>query len=131
MSDPNKCEAFFPLNGLLDLGTTDMKISSLAIPDCCSAPCILKRGTNVSVTIQFKTDKNFVEMTQMLCGEFGACVRLPSLPTDFCKYTTCPIEAGKVYTAKVELPVLKEYPPVGLPSTSHSHKSTFVMSACV
>lgn len=94
------------------IGSTDMKISSLSLPGCCAPPCILKRGTNVSVTIEFTTDKTFATMTQSLCGEFGACVKLPSLPPDFCKYTTCPVEASKMYSAKVELPVLKTYPPV-------------------
>ena len=90
-----------------------MKITNVSVADCCSAPCILKRGTNGTVTIQFSTDQAYTTMTQKMCGELGhSCFGLSSLPTDFCKFTTCPVEAGKSYTAKIEIPILKEYPPV-------------------
>ena len=89
-----------------------MKVSDLVLPGCCSAPCVLKRGTNASITLSFSTDKNYTAMNQSICGEFGACIKLPSLPADFCKYATCPMTAGTAYKATVGLPVLTTYPKV-------------------
>lgn len=95
------------------IGSTDMTISNISVPNCCSAPCVLKRGTNVSVTIDFTTDKTYAEMTQQLCGRIGGgCIVLQSLPKDFCKYTTCPVVTGTKYSAVVQLPILLEWPPV-------------------
>ncbi len=91
-----------------------MKVSSISIPNCCAAPCILQKGSNVSVTIEFTADKTYDKMSQKLCGEVAPdfCATLGTLPTDFCKYATCPIEAGKMYSVKVQLPILSNYPNV-------------------
>ena len=94
-------------------GSTDFKITGASIPNCCGVPCIMKRGTNTSITVEFTSDKNFTQMSQNMCAELsGTCVNMPGLPTDFCKYTTCPIAAGKPSTAKIELPILSTYPKV-------------------
>ena len=92
-----------------------MKIVSLSIPGCCSPPCVLKRGTNATVTVVFTTDKSYKSMSQKLCGELnGLCIGINALPLDFCQFVAgnCPIEAGKQYSAKIELPIAENYPPV-------------------
>ena len=116
----------FPMTStslVTSLGSTDMKITSLLLTNCCAVPCTLMRGTNATMKIEFVTTKHFDTMTQALCGEISAetsdaCVKFPSLPSDFCKFTTCPIELGKTYLATITLPVLKVYPKVCWNSTA-------------
>ena len=94
-------------------GSTDIKVDSITIPGCCASPCVIKKGSNISVTLNFTTDKNYTTMTQKACGEFGpTCVTLPTLDTKLCDFLTCPVTTGKMNTAKVQLPVQKTYPSV-------------------
>ena len=90
-----------------------MRISGVFIPNCCIVPCVIDRGTNVSMRVDFTVDKTYSTMTLRECTEFGAdeCVG-PELSWDFCRFTTCPIEKKKQYSAKVILPVDKTSPPV-------------------
>ena len=40
-----------------DCGSTGVKITNVVIPNCCQNPCVLKRGANNTVTVDFTPSK--------------------------------------------------------------------------
>lgn len=98
---------------------TDVKVTGVDVPGCTAAPCVLKRGTNVSITATFTTAKAFSNLSNKLYGEIGGVdVPFPGYPSDqvdACKLgVTCPTTAGGSSSEKITLPVKSSDPAITL-----------------
>lgn len=98
-----------------DCGSKLANIQSIGVSNCedSAKECILKRNTNVTISINFTPTK---DVTQMETEVHGIIMNLPvpfPLPQpDACKESgmTCPLPAGKEVNYKATLPILKSYP---------------------
>lgn len=112
------CWAVTPFK-LCEGAPTDLKVTGAVVPNCDAAPCEIKKGTNVSISITFTASKAFSTIQNKVYGEIaGVDVPFPGWPadqTDVCKLgVKCPTKAGQSYTEKVLLPVATSDPPITL-----------------
>ncbi|XP_013136334.1 PREDICTED: ecdysteroid-regulated 16 kDa protein [Papilio polytes] len=77
--------------------------------------CILKRNTNVTISLEFTPTKDIKNLETEVHGVImNLPVPFPLPQPDACKDTglSCPLKAGEVANYKSTLPVLKSYPKV-------------------
>ncbi|CAG0902038.1 unnamed protein product [Cyprideis torosa] len=101
-----------------DCGSPDGEIGSVSIfPDCgSSTSCILSRGTNVTLTVEFQSKVKSVSAKSVVHGILGGIpIPFPLSEPDACKsgsLDVCPVTAGKGLVYKENLPIKTIYPPV-------------------
>ncbi|KAL5008048.1 hypothetical protein ScPMuIL_013629 [Solemya velum] len=88
------------------------------VTPCPSEPCIFIKGTNMSVTVNFKSVENATALTTQVYGiVLGQKIPFPNLPNpNGCidSGMTCPLVAGNIYTYRTLLPVMRTYPNIRL-----------------
>ena len=100
-----------------DCGSTKSVVSSVDINPCDAEPCVLHKGTNVSVSIEFTPNE---DVTAGKAVVHGIIMHVPApfpLPdADLCKFSspTCPLKAGQKYVYKNNLEVKSIYPSLRL-----------------
>ncbi|XP_050407691.1 NPC intracellular cholesterol transporter 2 [Patella vulgata] len=77
-----------------DCGSVKGSINSIDVSSCATEPCQFRRGTNISVTINFKANEAVTGATTVVHGIIAG-VRVPfPVPSDACKNMACPIASG-------------------------------------
>ncbi|XP_074026159.1 NPC intracellular cholesterol transporter 2 homolog a [Leptinotarsa decemlineata] len=98
-----------------DCGSEVGSIVSVDIIGCDDKPrCPLKKGTNATMNITFKSNVDTTNLKAVVYGVIG--VKIPfELPNDDgCKDSgiVCPIKAGETYRYTTTMPILTSYPRV-------------------
>ncbi|XP_008557348.1 NPC intracellular cholesterol transporter 2 homolog a [Microplitis demolitor] len=99
-----------------DCGSKVGKYNNVTVSDCepDAATCILKRGTDASITISFDVDKDISAVKAVVHGVIGgAPLPFPFSHPDGCQTSglTCPLtKASGPYTYTTTLHVEKLYP---------------------
>ncbi|XP_019633349.1 PREDICTED: epididymal secretory protein E1-like [Branchiostoma belcheri] len=98
-----------------DCGSKVAKINSINITPCATEPCQLVKGQNVSVVLEFTTNKQITKASAVVHA-IVLDVRVPhEIPNpDACKDSglKCPIAAGGTYNYTSSLLVSKSYPSI-------------------
>ncbi|EDV27931.1 expressed hypothetical protein [Trichoplax adhaerens] len=100
-----------------DCGSQVGKVKSLSINPCTSQPCILKRGTNVTVTINFSPSESIKKIQAVVFGVLeGVPIPFPLPNPNGCSNSgvKCPLEKSAMYKYHSIIPVKKIYPAVTL-----------------
>lgn len=99
-----------------DCGSKTGSIVSVDVTDCNRVPCQFQRGKNYTLTLKFKSNANSKTIVNHVYGVI-AHVPIPfHLPNDNgCELgLTCPIKSGDTLTEAVTLPILDQYPKIGV-----------------
>ncbi|XP_019870709.1 NPC intracellular cholesterol transporter 2 homolog a-like [Aethina tumida] len=107
------CAVFCDIN---DCGSVNGEIVSVTVGGCHPpARCILKRGTNATIEISFKTKEDIDELKAVVHG-IVLNVPLPfAIPNSNACVDSgieCPMKSGQTYKYVASLPVENEYPKV-------------------
>nr|WJJ70412.1 venom protein U-MPTX.6-Mc26 [Megalopyge crispata] len=96
--------------------------NSVEISDCPKSPCLLKRGTNKSVSITFTPTKNIKDLIAHVEANIGGVVSpfpgfdgtsvCDKIQTEDGQKASCPLKAGTRYVYKDSFQVFKSYPKV-------------------
>ncbi|XP_046431229.1 NPC intracellular cholesterol transporter 2 homolog a-like [Neodiprion virginianus] len=106
---------------ILDCGSKLGSYSRVQIAGCDTSdqPCVLHKGKNASIEIDFTTYEDATDLKAVVHGTV-MIVPIPfDLPNaDACQYSksgiTCPMRKGQSYKYKAELPVSTRYPSVSV-----------------
>ncbi|XP_013400008.1 epididymal secretory protein E1 [Lingula anatina] len=97
------------------------KLITVAVDSCpdlkndSTAPCELKRGTNVTMSVTFSSVKDSKKLNAVVHGIIaGVPVPFPFDHPDGCDKSgiTCPISTGQTYTYKAVLAISSSYPSI-------------------
>ncbi|KAL5515791.1 hypothetical protein EMCRGX_G001011 [Ephydatia muelleri] len=77
-------------------GSNNLVINNVEVEGCTAAPCVLTRGTIVSVTITFTPERQISDLTNKL---YGLLLRV-----------TCPMSPGTQYVQVVSLFIPLDWP---------------------
>ncbi|XP_053399245.1 NPC intracellular cholesterol transporter 2-like [Mercenaria mercenaria] len=82
-----------------DCGSVDARINSIRVMQCEREPCIVHKGQDYTVLVNFTATRTVQEAHNHLHGGLGFLqVPFPLNPENACgKNVPCPIEAGKTY----------------------------------
>lgn len=100
-----------------DCGSSDGQVKSLSITGCESSDtCVLKKGSDVALTIEFTSN---VTSPSVQVKAYGVLERIPipfSVPQpDGCQSgVKCPVQPAGSYTYRGSFPIKPEYPPLSL-----------------
>ncbi|XP_071509720.1 NPC intracellular cholesterol transporter 2-like [Diadema antillarum] len=96
--------------------TDTFKVKDVIVEGCSTPPCILKKGTNVSVQIDFTAEEVTPNVTAKVYGVIaGVDVKFPLPNPDACTTgVTCPTKSGATYTYKNNLLIESVYPDIQL-----------------
>jgi len=88
------------------------EIHSLSVKGCDRQPCIMLKGDNVSITIDFTPSKSYASLT---AGAYWTTavvdLPMPGMDINGCNYVEqCPIEAGQRITYSQTINIRPEYP---------------------
>ncbi|XP_068682438.1 NPC intracellular cholesterol transporter 2-like [Montipora foliosa] len=91
-------------------------LKEVDITPCSPQPCILKRGSEDTIKVTFLPKVNITAAKSIVSGRIGLAPFFLPFPLDnpdVCKDhgIKCPMIAGKQYTFKTVLPILRAYPP--------------------
>ena len=111
----------YPCKGIKTPGS----IKKLEITGCDSYPCILKRGSNSSINMQFDSKTRITDLKLKITGMLNNKeVPFMTLDTDHCQNTIqeilktkskkCNLKRNTVYNYSYALPVKAEYPTVSV-----------------
>ena len=111
----------FPCKGMKSMGA----IKKLEIPGCENYPCVLKRGSNSSINVQFNSKSRINDLKLKITGmRNNKEVPFMTLDGDHCQNTIqelvkeksdkCLIKRNQVYNYSYALPVKAEYPTVSV-----------------
>ncbi|KAI2805325.1 Phosphatidylglycerol/phosphatidylinositol transfer protein [Blomia tropicalis] len=95
------------------------QINSITVSECqnTDSVCLLKRDTNVSISIQFTPTYNASSVQVVIKGEIGG-VPIPFVvkPSEACTNygLVCPLKVNQMETFKLELPIKSIYPTIGV-----------------
>jgi Niemann-Pick C2 protein len=93
-------------------------VSDVKIPGCETTPvCILKKGTNASIEIDFKSGEDTKTAKSEVHGIIaGISIPFPLDNPDVCNGcgVTCPLLSGSLYTYKTHIEVKSGYPSVSV-----------------
>ncbi|KPI90959.1 PREDICTED: ecdysteroid-regulated 16 kDa protein-like [Papilio xuthus] len=100
-----------------DCGSNLSTLQKVEVSGCSdnAKECILKRNTNVTISLEFTPSKDIKNLETEVHGVImNLPVPFPLPQPDACKDTglRCPLKAGDVANYKSTLPVLKSYPKV-------------------
>ncbi|KAL1505416.1 hypothetical protein ABEB36_004988 [Hypothenemus hampei] len=100
-----------------DCGSLDGSIVSVEISKCATDAkrCILRRNTNATMKITFKSNKESDNLKAVVHGVImRAAIPFPLPNPDGCKDSgiQCPIQPGSSYSYVTSMPVLSAYPRV-------------------
>ncbi|ENN72835.1 hypothetical protein HUJ04_009631 [Dendroctonus ponderosae] len=100
-----------------DCGSLDGAIEGLEVSKCAATArrCILRRNTNATMTIKFKTNTDSDSLKAVVHGMIMGMPVPFSLPNpNGCKDSgvDCPIHAGNSYQYVTSMPILSSYPRV-------------------
>ncbi|XP_070579236.1 NPC intracellular cholesterol transporter 2 homolog a-like [Ptychodera flava] len=93
------------------------KIKSVDVDPCPQEPCVLKKGTNVTVHIDFTAGENITAVKASVHGIIAEVpIPFPLKNPDGCKDSglKCPLEAGKEFVYFSTIQVLQSYPAIKL-----------------
>ncbi|KAG5674159.1 hypothetical protein PVAND_004143 [Polypedilum vanderplanki] len=96
------------------------KFTRVTVTDCDESQerCILKKGTNATITIDFELDVETENEVKAVCfGKLGALEVPFKLPNpNACKDSglECPLKKNVAYTYEASFPILKVYPKVNV-----------------
>ncbi|KAG7174090.1 NPC intracellular cholesterol transporter 2-like [Homarus americanus] len=98
-----------------DCGST-AELKEVSISNCGTPPCVLKRGEDIIVDINFDNNVATETLTTKVTGTIGG-IEIPWLGvvSDACTSLIegdCPLEAGEEVKYSAKAPVLNEYPAV-------------------
>ncbi|GAB1601458.1 NPC intracellular cholesterol transporter 2 homolog a-like [Argonauta hians] len=96
-----------------DLGT----LSEVRISGCTDTVCILKKGTNVTIEVDFTATDDIPSLKDAVYGIIaGVKVPFPTSQPDACngKNLECPLKKGQKYTYKSLIPISTSYPSLKL-----------------
>lgn len=99
-----------------DCGSKTGTIESVKITDCDKPPCKFQRGKNYTLSLDFKSNTDTISLVNHVYGII-AHVPVPfHLPNDnACELgISCPIKSGDSLSESVTLPILNQYPKIGL-----------------
>ena len=92
-------------------GPKDAVINSVDITPCEKQPCKLYKGTNVTMTINFKANTEQASLKAKVCGKIGpACVPFPLPKPDVCESIECPVPADSTNSYSITLPIQYSFP---------------------
>jgi hypothetical protein len=111
----------FPCKGIKPMGA----IQKLEIPGCERYPCVLKRGSNSSINVQFTSKSRINDLKLKITGMLNNKeVPFMTLDGDHCQNTIqelvqeksqkCLIKRNQSYNYSYALPVKAEYPTVSV-----------------
>ncbi|XP_078675410.1 NPC intracellular cholesterol transporter 2-like [Branchiostoma floridae x Branchiostoma belcheri] len=106
-----------PVPVFKDCGSKVAKINSINITPCETEPCPLVKGHNVSVVLEFTTNKQITKASAVVHAILsGVRVPYPLQNPDGCKDSglKCPIAGGGTYNYTSSLLVSKTYPSIKL-----------------
>ncbi|XP_012278741.1 protein NPC2 homolog [Orussus abietinus] len=102
-----------------DCGSKLGRFTEVSVSGCetSQSVCVLKRGTNATIEIQFIVDQDIKDVRAVVFGVIlDVPVPFPIPNSDACSDTnsglTCPLAKGGEYRYKTSLPVSKKYPTV-------------------
>ncbi|XP_059620201.1 NPC intracellular cholesterol transporter 2 homolog a [Phlebotomus argentipes] len=100
-----------------DCGSKAGSFSKVEVTNCNmdAPPCILKRNSNVTISIEFTPDIECNDVTAVVHGDLlGVQVPFPISNPNACQSpgVDCPIQPQTTYSYTATLPVLKSYPKV-------------------
>uniref|UniRef100_A0A1L8E2Z2 Putative major epididymal secretory protein he1 n=1 Tax=Nyssomyia neivai TaxID=330878 RepID=A0A1L8E2Z2_9DIPT len=100
-----------------DCGSKAGSFSKVEVTNCNpdQPPCILKRNTNATISIEFTPTIECSAITAVVHGDLmGVSVPFPISNPNACTSSgvDCPVKAGTKYLYTATLPVLKSYPKV-------------------
>ncbi|XP_035206801.1 NPC intracellular cholesterol transporter 2-like [Stegodyphus dumicola] len=94
------------------------KVNSVTISDCPDSldECPLKRGTEASISIGFKSNSETKTLKAVVHGIIsGVPLPFPLPQPDGCKSgVSCPVQKGQSYTYANKLKVKNSYPPLAV-----------------
>lgn len=99
-----------------DCGSKTGSIESVDITGCTKAPCVFQKGQNYTLDLSFKSITNSKTLVNRVYGLI-AHVPIPfHLPNDNgCELgIKCPIKSGDNLKESVTMPILNEYPRIGV-----------------
>ncbi|VDI46436.1 Niemann-Pick C2 protein [Mytilus galloprovincialis] len=98
-----------------DCGSSAAIISTFEVSDCPKGPCLFKRGTNVTLTVQLTPNDNIKSATTSIYGYIGSIKTPFILNKDACVNSIkCPIEKGVLTTFTDTIYVESAYPKLRL-----------------
>lgn len=95
----------------------DGTYGNIDVSPCPEQPCKFKKGTNITLSVDFTPYVDIYKLTSKIHGKIGPIwVPFPFGHSDACKDQgfTCPLKKGKTYTLKSTLYVKSAYPAVEL-----------------
>merc|ERR1711860_12912 len=97
-----------------DCGSKTGVVKNVVIPGCDGMPCILKRGSEATIKIDFVANGVTNKVTASVHGILGPVpVPFPIPQSDGCKSgVACPTTAGTEYSYSAQIAVQKMYPKV-------------------
>ncbi|XP_076252820.1 ecdysteroid-regulated 16 kDa protein-like [Rhynchophorus ferrugineus] len=103
------------LAGYTDCGSADGSIIDVSVTNCAPTArrCILKRNTNATMTINFKSNVKSDSLTAEVHGIImGVPVAFDLPNTDGCKDSgiVCPLSADSSYEYTTTMPIKSSYP---------------------
>ncbi|XP_060079520.1 uncharacterized protein LOC132558921 [Ylistrum balloti] len=103
------------VNTYKDCGSTSGRITRITVNPCPQEPCVLIRGTNVSVEVEFTSNVPTNNVTTSVHGIIGA-IPVPFMTSNSCanNNVVCPITANSNNIYRNYIPVLKLYPSLTL-----------------
>ncbi|XP_068731671.1 NPC intracellular cholesterol transporter 2-like [Montipora capricornis] len=100
-----------------DCGSDESTVEEIDISPCTEEPCVLHKGTNVTVQVKFKTKARITKATSVVHGIIQRVpVPFPVPIPDACEDQglACPLEANQEYTFHTTLSVKALYPSIEL-----------------
>lgn len=94
--------------------TDNFKVTSVTVEGCTTPPCILKKGGNATVGIDFVASEITPNMTAKVYGQIaGVDIPFPLTNENACTCgVTCPTKVATAYKYKYSLPISTVYPSV-------------------
>src|SRR5688500_17615327 len=89
------------------------EINSIDVDPCNSEPCMFKKGTSVTFTIEGKALKDVNNGQLKVTALFGGNeIDVPGIDKDLCNFLKCPVKKGENFHGRMKLKVETWYPDV-------------------
>merc|ERR1712066_480317 len=91
-------------------------VHSVEVQGCTKKPCLLKKGADTSIKMEFTTPVDIKNLGVKMQGQLGIWLPLPGGPTEGCddKGCKCPLKAGGRYQFEKTVHVSTSFPSLHL-----------------